>query len=418
MLARVRTNLSLGDLAQAALMRVADPVEALERAFAKRFGFPHGLVFPYGRSALHALVTAGGWQGREVLSPAYICAEVPFAVTAAGARVRLVDSADEHFLPGDAEWDAAASPSAAMAVVTPLFGYPVDKRCEALLRQRSPGIFLLYDESQSYGVEDAEGMQMRDADGALFSLGLGKMATGLGGGVLLLRDGNVHDAVKQARDASCRQPTLVRTAMLALKGLIAWTAFREPALSLLDFLAHRLRVLALDAQDWTPTGDPGLPGDAAVMPSSYEARIGLRQLARLDAFVAARRRIGEHYERRLRAAGLHTFGHPPQGPLPLWPRYPWPTPERERTVAALRQHGIQISLFLPYSCADLPAYREQAAVCPNARLWGRSMINLPNWLGMRISQADRVLAALLELRDRHPQAASWPALTTAVTETT
>jgi len=411
MLARVRSNLRLADMLQAALSGNADAGEALERNGAQRFGFPHALLFPYARAALHALLVAGGFRAREVLCPAYICAEVPYAITAAGCPVRFVDSAADHFLPGALEWQKAADRNVAMAVVTPLFGYPVDKEAERQLRQAAPGIFVLYDESQSFGVEDAGGLQMRDADGALLSFGLGKMVTALSGGLLLLRDVELHRAVRTLRDSQYAQPTALHGMGLALKGLAAWTAFREPALSLLEFAAHRLRLLPARAEDWLPAHGPALPADGKVMPSGYQAGIGLRQFARLDDFLAARRGIARHYESCLHARAFRTFDH---AGTPTWPRYPWPVAARETVVSALRRHGVQVSLFLPYSCAELPVYRDQQHACPNAALWGRSMINLPNWHGMRVDQAERVVDILVRLREQNPGSVAWPTASAAV----
>ena len=408
MLARVRSNLSIPDLLPVPAFGATDALAALERAFAERFAFGHALMFPYARSALHALLTAGGWKNREILCPAYICAEVPYAITASGNRVRFVDSARDHFLPGPAEWRTAASGDAAMAIVTPLFGYPVDKVAETLIRAAAPDAFVLYDESQSYGVEDAGGLQMRDADGALLSFGLGKMVTALAGGLLLLRDPRLAQAVRELRDAHCVRPTMVRTATLIAKGVAAWTVFREPALSVLDLAARRLRVLPVEAEDWIPAGGPRLPADHMIMPSTYQARLGLRQLARLDSFVAARRRISQHYEDRLRAAGLETFAH---DQVPTWPRYPWAVAGRDAAIAELRRNDVQVSVFLPYSCADLPTYRHQVPACPNAARWGRSMINLPNWYGMEVEQADKVVRILLGLKAREPRTVAWPAVT-------
>src|SRR5262245_5263997 len=248
MLARVRSNLSLADLV-AALMPARDPAAALEQALAERFRFPHALLFPYARTALHTLLVARGWRGRSVLCPAYICAEVPHAVTASGNEVRFVDSAGDHFLPGRAEWLNAAGGDAAMAIVTPLFGYPVDKGAEAAVRSVAKDRFGLYDESQSYGVADESGLQMRDADGALLSFGLGKMVTALSGGLLLLRDRRLHDAVRSHRDRHYSPPGAVQTLKLAAKGLAAWGAFREPGVSVLDLLAHRTHLLPASAED-------------------------------------------------------------------------------------------------------------------------------------------------------------------------
>ncbi len=77
MLPRLRPPFLLGDLLQLAS---AEDEERFESAFAARFGFPHGLFFPYGRSALHALLEAAGWRDQEIAVPGYTCAVVPHAV--------------------------------------------------------------------------------------------------------------------------------------------------------------------------------------------------------------------------------------------------------------------------------------------------------------------------------------------------
>jgi dTDP-4-amino-4,6-dideoxygalactose transaminase len=405
MLARVRSNLRIADLLRAAVPGAGGSAEALERAFARRYAFPHALLFPYARVALHALLLAHRWKSKEILCPAYICAEVPYAITAAGCQVRFVDSAAHHFLPGQAEWRTAAGPNAAMAVVTPLFGYPVDKEAERSVRKAAPGMFVLYDESQSFGVDDDGGLQMRDADGALLSFGLGKMVTALSGGLLLLRDTALFHAVRALRDGHYSDPTLAHTVTLVAKGLAAWAAFREPALSVVDFAARRLRLLPASAEDWIPTHGPDLPADGKIMPSAYQAKLGLQQLARLDRFLAARRQIAQHYQDHLRAEAFRTFDY---SHTPTWPRYPWPAGQRDRVVSELRRQRVQVSLFLPYSCADLPIYRDQQHACPNAALWARTMINLPNWHGMDVDQAERVVEILVRLRDRDPQSVEWP----------
>lgn len=390
MLARVRTALRLSDLVRAALDRSADPVAALEQAFAERFGFAHGLLFPYGRVAIHALLTGSGWQNREVLCPAYTCVVVPDAVAASGNQVVYVDSAPDHFLPRWQDWQAAATPQTAMAIITPLFGYPVDKTCDEAIRARAPGAFILYDEAQSYGTTDKDGLQLRDADGALFSLGLGKLITSLSGGMLLLRDDELYRSVRAVRDRYSI-PGLDRTLVLIAKGIAAWAAYREPAVSLLD----RLPLLSAEDSDSNQSETSGLPSDGRVRASSYQAQIGLGQFDQLSAILADRRRIGEFYEEKLARWGFRIFAHTHR---PTWPRFPFPVADRDATIRALRAAKIQCGLFLSSACTDMP----------NAKLWARTMINLPNWTGMTITQAAGIVDALARLRDANPAAVAWP----------
>ena len=385
MLAHIRTPLLLTDLWRSESREKNDPIEALERAFAQRFGFSYGLLFPFGRIALRALITALDWHDREVTCPAYTCEVVPHTIAATGNRVVYVDSAANHFLPGTEEWSIAASSQTAMAIVTPLFGYQVEKGGEQCLRSVAPNAFILYDEAQSYGTADDGGFQMRDADGALFSLGLGKFMTALTGGVLLLRDADLYRAVRAIRDRT-RAPNAAHTLKLITKGLASWTAFREPAVTVLEGLSGWISLPSVDSSDWAVS-------DIAF--STYQAEIGLQQFRRLDAAITHRRNIGSFYDRRLAEEGFHTFTHTH---APTWPRFPWPASNREATRRVLRSFNVQLGGYLSTACADMP----------KATLWARSIVNLPIWTGLTLWQAGKVVDALARLRDHDPAAVAWP----------
>ncbi len=409
MLPRVRSPLAIRDLLGAALERENDDassVERLEHAFAARFGFPHGVLFRYARSGLHALLSIIGWRDQEILSPAYCCGEVAYAITASGNRVRFVDSAVDHFLPGVLEWRSAATQRSAAAIVTPLFGYPVAKEAEAAVRTVSPNVFVIYDEAQSYGAADADGLQSRDADAAIFSLGLGKMITGLGGGMVLVRDVALQRQLKDYRDRLFAHPSPARTGYSIMAGVGAWAAFREPMVSMIDRFAATRTLAKPDIRYRTSVADPKLPDDGDVLMPPYQARVGLRQLERLGAILRARRAIGGYYERRLREEGLLSF---PYSHPPTWPRYPLPVEDRAGVIAHFRRRQVQVSDFLDYSCPELPSYRQQAAgAFPHAALWARSMINLPIWHGIDEVRAERVVSTLARLRDRGDRAVRWP----------
>ena len=405
MLARVRSNLAFRDLLLGAMAGEPRSAALLESAFAERYGFRYAALFPYARSALRTLLEALGWRCQEVLCPAYICAEVPYSVTLSGNRVAFVDSTADHFLPGAREWRAAATGQSVMAIFTPLFGYPVDRQGESAVRDAAPNAFILYDEAQSYGVSDRGGLQARDADGVLFSLGLGKMVTALSGGMLLLRDPVLHRRVCELRNSRGVPSSLGHKMRLAATGAMTWLGFREPALSIIDFLGRYLHLVPTQPEEWLPADPPYAPLDSKVLPSDFQARVGCSQFARLDAFLQARRDVGRYYDERLLEQGFRTFE---TTAVPTWPRYPLAVADRATVITGFRKEGIQTSMFLPYSSADLPAYRRIARACPNATLWGQSMINLPNWYGIKPTAVKRVVDALVRLRERCPESVAWP----------
>lgn len=406
MLARVRPNLGVQDLWRAVCDRQPRPSEVIEAAFAARFGFPHAVLFPTARSGLHSLLRSLEWRDAEILLPAYICAEVPYAITASGNLPRFVDSAANHFLPGPGEWEAAAGVDSKLAVIAPLYGYPIDPLCVNVIRRRSKGIFVLFDEAQSYGASDAWGEQVRDADGALFSLGLGKMVTGLAGGMLLLRDRSLYLSVLRYRDANFLRSSPVRTLELVARGISSIFACSEPALTMMHGLEFIFGKSMGAMMDRPPQFDPEGLAKKQLLSSEFQSRVGIIQLERLNEFISSRRLIGEYYQRQLSREGFKTFAY---NSLPVWSRYPFAVTDRSAVIGAFNSRGVQISRFLPYSCVELPRYAHWAKASPNASLWANSMINLPNWFGMNLAQAERVVEALIQLRELDlGRALMWP----------
>ena len=356
MLARIRSAITISDLVGAAIDTKSNDigaVERFERLFAKSFGFSRSLSFAQARGAIYALVKALGWKERDVLIPAYCCAEIAYAIEAAGGSVRFVDSSQDHFLPGPAEWRTATTSSSAAAMLISLFGYPVDKECESIIRSTDPSTFVIYNEAQSYGACDDQGLQARDADAAIFSLGLGKTITSLHGEILLLRNDELYREVKRVRDYSFPAGSLALKFRALVEGVGAWAAFREPILTISE-LIPRVREHIKPKVRTKVAGANLLPKNAKRLMSDYQARIGLRQFQRLEPILDQRRRIGRYYERRLREEGFRTFAFQHS---PNWSRYPFPVSGRDIVALDLHRRGVQIGNFLDYVIPELPRYR-------------------------------------------------------------
>ncbi len=265
-----------------------------------------------------------------------------------------------------------------------------------MLRRNNPNIFILYDEAQSFGASDNDGLQCREADGVLISLGLGKVATSLSGGILLLRDPDIANRVRKIRDTEFRRSSPTRKLKLVVSSLVAIAAYTEPLASVIDQVARRSQAVSQSIHRQELTENTELPSDALDMPSDLEATIGLRQLKRLEALLQDRRRIGLTYEKSLSAQGLSTFAY---RSLPSWPRYPYAVLAREDAIAKLREQGVQVGLFLNYECSGLPLYQGSPR-CVNAAFWAQTMINLPNWHGLSLAQAERIVREIVRLRLR------------------
>ena len=385
---------------RAGLSRSNDAIARLEWKFAEAFGFPWGLLFPYGRSALYTLLRAMGWKDEEVLMPAYICVVVSNAVVLSGNRVEFVDNEPGHFnVPAD-NLEAALNASTRMVVPTPLFGFPIDRRgYEEAVARKAPGAFVLYDLAQGFGVEDEEGLQTDRADGAFLGLGMGKMLSAIEGGMLLLRDESIYREVKAYREKAFTRSGLVRSLQRFALGMATSWALREPFLTAVDFIENHTHLLDRLGGEVPVENGPFLPDNVMELPSEMQARLGLLQLADYGRIVDHRREIAAHYDRRLREEGFSVFA---SSFPPTYSQYPILVRDPGRVVSAMRRHGIQIKIPYPYACPNLPGYERHHGRFPNAEDIAGKIVVLPNWYGITRSAVDRVVESLARCREREP----------------
>lgn len=401
MIPRLRPPFDLMDIFLSARVGDGMDIQRFEQDFADIFDFPYGLFFPYGRSAMHALIKAGGFEGKEILMPAYTCAVIPHAIRIAGGKIRFLDSALDHFNVPAANLRDALSPNTAMMISTPIFGYPVDKSgYRAAFASAESDCFELYDLAHGFVPEDIKGPQSRDAPAALFGLGISKTATSIYGGMLLLRDLSLYSEVKAWRDANYTTPSVGASLSRFIYAATIWAAFRNPLVYLCDFLERQTKLLDPLTEYYYSKDGPRLPEDNFVHPTQFQARVGRRQLGKLRMLAARRWSISETYEIRLKKEGFVPFES--KG-TPAFSHFPLSVARREEVVTAMRCHGIQLGNLIDYSCPDLPGYEDCEGAFPNARRFGRSMINLPNWPGMQISDIQRVVEALAKVRNAAPQ---------------
>lgn len=402
MIPRLRPPFGFTELLRATFSKDSAAIERFEQRFAERFGFPHGLFFPYGRSALHALLSGMGWQDREIVVPAYTCVVVPHAVTLSGNRARFVDSGNDHFNVTPESLAAGIGPDTAMTVLTPIFGYELDRRgCEKEIRTRAPNSMILYDLAHGFGVEDRQGRLSDNGDAALFGLGASKYISSLYGGMILLRDQAIWEQVRSYRDRMYATAGLSLSVARFIYGLSIWAAFREPALSLVHFLEHKTALLHRFTEDMYGKRGPSLPDDFQVMPTTMQARLGLRQLDRYDDIEAARWATSHRYEYLLRAEGFPVFD---SGQGTTFSQFPMPVADRGAVVRASLARGVQLGIIVDYCCPSLPGYEAAPGAFPNACWYGDHMVNLPNWPGLGPKGVQKVVDVLCRVRESNPTA--------------
>lgn len=396
MIPRLKPALGRAELL-AALTASRDAVQQFEREFAGAFGSRTAIAFPYGRSALWAVLQGLGISAQEIVMPAYTCVVVAHAAVLSGNVPRFVDIRLDNYTMDLGRLAEAINERTAAVVPTHLFGYPMDVGAvEAIVREaeRRFGrrILIIQDCAHSFGARHQGELVTGTRDMALFGLNVSKMITSIFGGMITTDDPELAASLQRFRDLTF---TVGRTRRLRRLAYLAalYPTFNRVVYGLVERLQSQTPVLDRFTKAYHLDDEIHFPPDHGELLSGTEAAVGLVQLEKYDAIVRRRVELACYYHSQLE-------GLPGLIPAPLvdgatYSHYVGRSPHRDHIRAYARQQGIELGEIVEYSIPDMPAYRRFATgQYPNSRLASRSMINLPVHMGITPVDAQHVSAAV------------------------
>lgn len=368
---------------------------AYESAFAEATATRHATAFATGRVGLFALLGALRVGERdEVLVPAPTHIVVANAVRYRGATPVFVDCRPADW---NLDLDSAAqrvSPRTRVLLVQHTFGIPVDMDRVAQFAA-DHRLAVIEDCVHALGAS----WDGRPVGGfgraAFFSTEETKVISTTMGGVVTTDDPELHDRVREFR-RRCREPPRALTDRYLAK-LVAYHLLTQPEL-------HRFARAAYEALgNWQPLPTPTAEAELLGGPRpDYEQRLdpaqavlGLRQLARLPANLAHRRRVTAHYREQLAPWGFRFAEADPRA-APAWVRFPVWVEDRAAAVAALDPHtvpGTWFSSVLEEAVAPSSGGYAEGS-CPAAEDAARHLVNLPTHPRVRLDDAERIAGAM------------------------
>ena len=319
-------------------------VDRFERALAQAVGTADAVAVSSGTAALHlAMLALGIGEGDEVIVPAYTFPATANAVELCGGRAVLVDVDPETFLVRPELVAEAVGPRTKAVLAVHLFGRP-----------------LAWEELQTAVPQEVA--LVEDAAGALGATYRGTPCGALG----LMACLSFHP----------------RKIVTTGEGGAVTTDEAELAASI-----RRLRHHGIADGATTDIPVPGLNYRLA----DVLCALGLPQLERLDALLAARERVAGWYEERL----AHAVGVPAvdEGDRHGWQAYVVTLDRRDEALAALRSEGIEAQIGT-YAVNALAAYRDRGSF-PGADAAFAHALALPFAGTMTEDEVDRVATALL-----------------------
>ena len=295
-----------------------------EERFAAQHGAKHAVAVSSGTSAieisLRALAAIGHpVAGREVLVPGNTFFATAAAVIHAGGVPRFADIDAATFALSPATVEPLLDETCAGVVIVHIGGFVSPDTAALADLCRARGLFLLEDAAHAHGASFAGRAAGSIGDAGAFSFYPTKVITSGEGGIVTTADGTLSDEARIYRDQGKA-----------------------------GFLG----------------GDHVRLGYAWRM-SELHAAVGLVQLARLDEFIAVRRRIARLYDEALAAVPGITPVLAPEGSEPNYYKY-----------LAVLDAGIERSAFKK-------ALREQHAVGMSGEVYASPLHHQPVFADLR-----------------------------------
>lgn len=357
-------------------------------------GVKHCFFFNSGRTALTYAVRALSLEAaiarNEIVMPAYTCFSVPAAVARSGMKVRLVD-VDPLTL--DYQYDELRKLNfdRVLAIMgCNLLGIPSDwEQLRAIANQR--GVFLIDDAAQAMGSKSGGRPVGTNGDIGFFSLGRGKNLTTYAGGILLVDDDKLAEAIVQD------------TSELTGGGLTAESALVIKTLLLSMFLKPRcywfpamMPFLGLGETEFDETFEVGTL-------SRFQRCLGGITWSRLDEYNAVRVDLSLRLARGI--SQLKRFHIPGcyANDCPAYLRFPVLAADRnqrEQIIAALKKAGVSASKMYPGTINCVPGMEPYLAPdtgeYPGACEVVNRIFTLPTHAFVEKTDVERILKCLNE----------------------
>ena len=134
-----------------------------------------------------------------------------------------------------------------------------------------------------------------------------------------------------------------------------------------------------------------MTGDWQTQLSPSQAALGLRQLDVLATIRAERKAIDDYYQRELE--GLVTL--PPRAAHP-YSHFTIRVSQRDAFRERMYRLGVECGRTLDYCLPDMDLYasQKQRGSCPEATRAAAEIVNLPNYPGLGLRAASRVVRAV------------------------
>jgi len=352
-----------------------------EQEYASVVGQGHAFAFWKGRVALYAILRGMGiGEGDEVIMPGYTCVMAVNPIVYLGAEPVFVDIEPETFNINPGLIESKITPRTRLVIAQHTYGYPA--RMDAITDIcRRHGLTLIEDCCLALGSRYQSKLAGTFGVAAYFSFQWNKPFTSGLGGMAVVHDRELAGLIEAVVEQSLVQPTMKEVAMLWAQLMVYRTAIypRTTAFAQSVFRWFTRKGLVVGSSS-TCEFQPRMEPDFFKGMSQMQARVGLRQLAKLDDTIEHRRRMTRLYDSLLSERGWPVTQLPPEME-PVLVRYPVRVADKQRALAEAAGHFVELGSWFecPLHPIETPmeAYGYHTGMCPEADRASREAVNLP-----------------------------------------
>lgn len=377
--------------------KASDSIADFESGFALAANQAHARVFPYGRTALVAVLEylkgKFGPEKTQVICPSYTCVVVAHAIVEAGLEPVFVDCEEETL---NMDWrfvGQAVSENTLAVVSTSLFGNPVRKNDIDLFRSEFPGVPIVQDCAHSFFA----GNTHREGVAAVYGMNVSKLVTSVFGGMVSTDDKELADWLRWYQESRLIPPASLRELGRRLYGIGSLVAFSRPFYAFTYFLT-KSGLLGRFVDYYRPE-IIDFPKDAYIQIGKFEAELGRRQLLDYSKEVLRRAEIAQIYIDYLKDSEAIAF--PVFQPGASFSHLPALVTDPDALRLKMQKLGVELGSIIEYSVHSLPAYSGSSyfGKTVSDRVRGR-IINLPVHRGLGPEAAERIARLLKDTLEK------------------
>ena len=365
-----------------AAMAQTNTTQLYERQFARWFDSNYAFSFWKGRVALYAILKAMGiGPDDEVILPGYTCVMDVNPIKYLGGRPVYVDIEPDTFNVNVELLEDRITKNTKAIIAQHTYGYPCEMDAIMSIAGKN-GIPVIEDCCLAYGSKYKGRTLGTFGKAAYFSFQWNKpYTTGLGG-MAVMNDAELADRIKVLRATHMCPPSATETfllwAQLIVYRLLIYPRTTALAQNTFRYLTKKGAVVGSSS---TAEFEPIMAPDFLKAQSSVQVRSGLRQLHRMEANIAHRKKMANHYDELLQEKGWRPREFDRSIMEPVMVRYPVRITEKTRALAEAAGAGVELGSWFecPLHPIETPLlrYDYEMGMCPEAEKAAKEVVNLP-----------------------------------------